>query len=236
MRALATFGLLAAAGIAVARRRSPAWRMTALLPVAALALVAALVGYQMMGVGMPRYYGYKALHLTMIVFLVGLGPLARLVPRRRAGAVLAPVLALAALVSAGPLGHVGLGREYLNRSLAWEWVGRAALRVAGTVPAQPDTVTVIWGGRKRSFAAQTSQWADVMWRTGSVSWRGHMWVAREPREALPTNDVATFVVAMSMRFRVRFVTDDPGLLADLRGLREQRPDLRLDIVDVPLPP
>jgi hypothetical protein len=97
-------------------------------------------------------------------------------------------------------------------------------------------VTVIWGGRKRSFAAQTSQWADVMWRTGGVSWRGHMWVVREPRQALPSEDVATFVENMSARFRVRFVTDDPTLLAVLYTLRVQRPDLPLDIVDVPLPP
>jgi hypothetical protein len=237
MRALATFGLLALCGIAlVARRRSPAWWMTALLPVVACGLVAALVQYQMMGVGMPRYYGYKALHLTMIVFVIGLGPLARLVPRRGARQVIAPLLALTALVSLGPAGQFGLGRQYLNRTLAWEWVGRAALQVATTVPAQPGTVTVIWGGRRRSYAAQTSQWADVMWRTGAVSWRGHMWAATQPQRGLPPEEVRAFVERMAVRYRVRFVTDDVSLLATLYELRWQRPDLPLDIVDVPLPP
>jgi hypothetical protein len=234
---LAALGLLALGGVAVAaRRRSAAWRMTALLPVAACGLVAAIMAYQMVGVGMPRYYGYKALHLLMVVFVIGLAPLARLVPRRGPRQVMAPLLALAALVSLGPLGQFGVGRLYLDRTLAWEWVGRAALQVAATVPARAGTVTVIWGGRRRSYAAQTSQWADVMWRTGAVSWRGHMWVAGQPQRALPSDEVVTFVEMTSVHYRVRFVTDDPTLLAVLRVLREQRPDLPLEIVDVPLPP
>ncbi|HKT01790.1 MAG TPA: hypothetical protein VJT31_19870, partial [Rugosimonospora sp.] len=237
MRILATFGLLAAGGIGLSlRRRSAAWRMTVLLPLTAGGLVLAVSGYQLLTAGTTLYYAYKAEHLAMVVFVVGLGPLARLVPVPRGrAAVLAPVLALAALVSLGPAGHFGLGRLYLDGTLSWGWVGRAALQVATRVPAAPGTVTVVWGGRPREYAAQTTQWTNVLWRTEAVAWRGHMWVSGEPLTGtLAAGDIVDFV-RDSAPYRVRFVTDNPRLLATLGELRRERPDLPLDVVDLPLP-
>jgi hypothetical protein len=246
-RMLTTFGLLAAAGYALTwSRRSPAWWLGMLAVPFSLGLVGAIGLYQEHGQGQVGYYYYKAVHVALLAFLLGLAPLSRLispyltrtgrVPARKRARMVAASLALtlAAIAASAPF-VPSFGRSYLERELAWDWVGKAAVRVVEQVPAQPDTVTVIWGGRPYAYGAQTSHWANVLWRTNGVSWRGQLWVAYQPTTgALPVAEIEKFV-RQSAPYRVRFVTDNQALVASIQALRGQHPELPLEVVDIPLP-
>ncbi|MBO0871579.1 MAG: hypothetical protein J2P15_23755, partial [Micromonosporaceae bacterium] len=154
----------------------------------------------------------------------------------RRGRMVAAALALtlAAVAASGPF-VPSFGRSYLQRELAWFWVGRAAVRVAERVPAEADTITVIWGNRPYAYGAQTSQWANVLWRTNGVSWRGQLWIAYEPVQGvLPVADIEKFV-RQSAPYRVRFVTDDARLTASIQQLRGLHPELPIEVVHIPLP-
>ncbi|MBO0871277.1 MAG: hypothetical protein J2P15_22210, partial [Micromonosporaceae bacterium] len=79
-RMLTTFALLAVAGYALTwSRRSPAWWL-GMLPVPLSVGLVGLVGlYQVHGQGQVGYYYYKAVHVALLAFLLGLAPLSRLV-------------------------------------------------------------------------------------------------------------------------------------------------------------
>lgn len=74
--------VLVAAGLTARRGlRSPARRAAAVTLAAALAEVGALAAYQYATVGRTVYYFEKTVHMLLVVALVGLGTVARLVPR-----------------------------------------------------------------------------------------------------------------------------------------------------------
>jgi hypothetical protein len=110
----ATLVLIALALLCLARRgglRAPGNRNAALGVVVAGAMAAAVATYQLITIGRTIYYFEKTLHLVIIVALVGLGGLARMLPRRTVPAFAVVLPLVIALIVAGGHWH---NRPYSN--------------------------------------------------------------------------------------------------------------------------
>jgi hypothetical protein len=153
---------------------------------------------------------------------------------RSAAALAALVLAGAPLAYLGPLGAPSLGRSYVDGTLGWDWVGRSAVRVAQAVPRRPDAVTIVWGAKPDEYAAQTTQWANVLQRTAGASAGGQNWVAFQPYGGPLAEQAVVAMVAGAGR-PVRFVTNDSRLVATIAQIHQDRPDLRVEVVVMDLP-
>ncbi len=248
------FALLAVAGFCWRGRwRSSRWR--AAPPALALTgvLLAAIGVHQRRSGVAPSYYYFKAEHVVAVVAIVGLGLAARILTRPvraarpvsggrrvadRAGALAASVgLAATAVLAFAPTrpgGNVtSYTYAYLRRQLAQEWVGQTVYRVVTAVPARSDTVTVVWADR--GLPTQTTQWVNILGRTTAVTTAGYVWVWREPATGLARADIEKFADHLAP-VRLRLVTDNAALLAEVRAIQADRPQLGIEAVDLPLPP
>ncbi|WP_238013329.1 hypothetical protein KZZ52_41110 [Dactylosporangium sp. AC04546] len=105
---VATLVLIALALFCLVRRgglRAPGRRNAALAVVVAGALSAAVATYQLIAIGRTIYYFEKTLHLVIIVGLVGLGGLARALPRRTVPAFAVVLPLVVAMIAAGGRWH-----------------------------------------------------------------------------------------------------------------------------------
>lgn len=105
---VATLVLIALVLFCLTRRgglRAPGNRNAALGVAVAVAVAAAVATYQLIAIGRTIYYFEKTLHLVVVVGLVGLGGLARALPRRTVPAFAVVLPLVVALVAAGGRWH-----------------------------------------------------------------------------------------------------------------------------------
>ena len=179
---LALLAVLAAAAVAGGLWREPVWRTLGVALGAAAGFAAALHFYQR-ALGGQSYYVEKALHLVLVLSLIGLAAvgvlLARLRLRRRAGVavvVLASLGVLAALRVIDPSPTQVHPRAHLPTPYATESWGRAYLEGALTMTPEADAVVtqlrgagptrmvVFWGAFNRGADFYAAQYAAALQR------------------------------------------------------------------------
>jgi len=246
-RNLIVFTLLAFALAVAAARRSAVWRMYLLVLLASVGLVAGIGIYQEIRVHAVLYYFFKAEHILMAVDVLGLGAAAPLLSRaigRVRGTDLRPTvrglaalsraavpsaaLSLAAVAALGPFLSDTFARQYEQGRQAWRWPATVALEVYHTVPAQTGTVTVVWPGAGRGVPAHATHWSNVLLRDYGHGWPAPFYVA--------DNDASLEKLFEFTPYRVRVVTDNQTVVAQVKEILNRRPEFASRVEILVLPP
>jgi hypothetical protein len=242
-----TFVVLAAAGFCWrASWRSSRWQAGPPALALAGALILAIAIYQRRSNTVHMYYYFKAEHVVSLVAIVSLGFVARILMRPVHGRHRAAEMIGAGLASLGlaatavlvflplrPGGAVtGYTYAYVRGQLAQDWVGETVHRVVGAGPADPDAVTVVWADR--GLPVQATQWVNVLLRNTARSESAHFWVWGEPTTGVPRADIERYAAQLAPS-RLRIVTDNAALLAELHAIQADRPEFQIEADFVPLP-
>ncbi|MEH0936214.1 hypothetical protein [Micromonospora psammae] len=231
---------LVGAGLLAGGLRLPVWRRYAGALAAALVFAVGFHAYfRVLGTD-PRYYYGKALHLLLVVLLVGLGALALLLPPpwRAAGtrpgatgrilvavAVVAAAVGVAGLPRGGGIFAQPFGARSTTWSAAW-WSGTPArprpaevtARALAQAPVRPDTVDVVVSGHRREGYLSTL-FLSTLRRTAGASAPAvyHLPLAEPARSA---------AVVAAVPGRIRFLAADDDAVGVVERLLAEQPELR----------
>ena len=205
---------------------------------ATLFLIGSIAGYQIYQLGYREYFYFKAVHILMIVVIVGLGACATLLAPvfARAGtgilamgyrALVAGAIVGAIVVAVGPfMGLRTFAGSYMvgENSVKWPFPAKAAVAISKAFPERAGVMTLVYTNHGQ--LAHATAWSGAILRENGVNWRAEMWHYNKP----PIKD---YFGPSGRPFRV--ISDNPKILEDLRRVKRENPDLRMEVFEMALP-